>query len=62
MTSDLETRRKADRLVSRADAIQFADAAFREELAYWMGQGAFGSPWLFSKVSQLASVGPVGKG
>jgi len=55
MTSDLESRRKADALVSRADAIQFSDAAFREELAYWIGQGVFGTPWLLAKLSQLAA-------
>ena len=55
MTSDLESRRKADALVSRADAIQFSDAAFREELSYWIGQGVFGTPWLLAKLSQLAA-------
>lgn len=55
MTSDPEIRRKADALVSRADAIQFTNSAFREELAYWIGQGVFGTPWLLAKLSQLAA-------
>jgi nitroreductase len=55
MTSGLEIRRKVDLLVSRADAMQFADPAFREELAYWIGQGVFGTPWLFAKMAQLAA-------
>jgi nitroreductase len=54
MTSDLETKRQVDLLVSRADATQFADTSFREELAYWIGQGVFGTPWLFSKMAQMA--------
>jgi nitroreductase len=55
MTSDPEIRRKADALVGRADAVQFSDPAFREELACWIGQGVFGAPWLFAKLSQLAA-------
>jgi nitroreductase len=54
MTSDPEIRRRADALVGRADAIQFSDPAFRQELAYWVGQGVFGTPWLFAKLEQLA--------
>ncbi|HXG94573.1 MAG TPA: nitroreductase [Blastocatellia bacterium] len=54
MTGSLEIKRKVDALVNRADAIQFRDPAFREELAYWIGQGVFGTPWLLAKLSQLA--------
>ena len=54
LTDDLELKRKVDHLVNRADAIQFADPAFREELGYWIGQGAFDSRWLIAKLSQLA--------
>jgi nitroreductase len=54
LTGDLEIKRKADKLVNRADAIQFADAAFREELSHWIGEGAFGTPWLLAKLAQLA--------
>ncbi len=35
-------------------AIEFADPAFREELAYWIGQGVFGTGWLMSKIGSLA--------
>jgi len=53
MTDDLETKRKADELIIRGDAIQFSDPAFREELGYWIGQGLLGTPWLMSKMAQL---------
>jgi nitroreductase len=54
LTEELGIKREVDRLVNRADAILFADPAFREELGYWIGQGAFGAPWLIAKLSQLA--------
>lgn len=54
LTEDPDLKRELDRLVNRADAIQFADPAFREELGYWIGQGVFGTPWLLAKLSQLA--------
>ena len=54
LTDDRETRRQVDDLVVRADAIEFADPAFRRELAYWIGRGVFGSSWLMSKLGQLA--------
>lgn len=54
LTDDPEIKRAVDELVVRADALQFADPEWREELGYWMGQGVFGTPWLMSKVSQLA--------
>ena len=54
LTSDLETKRRADDLVGRADAIEFSDPSFREELGYWIGKGVFGTPWLMSKIGQLA--------
>lgn len=54
LTSDLDTKRKVDQLVTRADAIEFADPAFRDELAHWIGRGVFGTSWLMSKLGQLA--------
>jgi nitroreductase len=54
VTDDVEIKREVDELIVRADARQFADPAWREELGYWMGQGVFGTGWLMSKVSQLA--------
>ncbi|MGD2179173.1 MAG: nitroreductase, partial [Anaerolineae bacterium] len=54
MTGEADIKREVDELVVRADAMQFADPAWREELGYWMGQGVFGQPWLMSKVAQLA--------
>jgi nitroreductase len=54
LTEDKAIKRAADALVNRADAVLFADTAFRRELGYWIGQGAFGTPWLIGKLSQLA--------
>jgi len=54
LTNDAEIKRQVDEMIVRADAIQFADPAWREELGYWMGQGVFGTSWLMSKMSQLA--------
>ena len=54
LTDDLDTKRQVDELVTRADAIEFADPAFRDELAHWIGRGVFGTSWLMSKLGQLA--------
>ena len=54
MTDEPTVKRAVDDMIVRADAMQFADPAWREELGYWMGQGVFGTPWLMSKMSQLA--------
>lgn len=43
-----------DEYMQLADAIQFADPAYREELSFWIGQGVYGTPWLMSKLGQLA--------
>jgi hypothetical protein len=54
LTSDNSIKQKVDELVVRADAFEFADPAFREELGYWIGQGVFGTSWLMSKIGKLA--------
>jgi hypothetical protein len=54
LTDDPEVKRRTDDLAGRADAIEFADPAFREELGYWIGQGVFGTSWLMAKIGQLA--------
>lgn len=54
LTADAEVKRKVDYLVTRADAIEFADPAFREEMGHCIGQGNFGTPWLLSVLGQLA--------
>lgn len=54
LTADEVIKRKVDGLVVRADAVEFADPAFREELGYWIGQGVFGTSWLLSKIGKLA--------
>jgi nitroreductase len=54
LTDDLETKRKVEALIVKADALEFANPAYREELGHWIGQGAFGTSWLMSKMGQLA--------
>ncbi len=54
LTDDDETKRTFDRLVARANALQFADPEWREELGHWLGKGVFGTSWITSKMSQLA--------
>jgi hypothetical protein len=54
LTADVEIKRRVDALINRADAIQFSDPKFRDELGYWIGQGVFGTPWLLAKLAQLA--------
>jgi nitroreductase len=54
LTDEAAIKRQVDEMIVQADAEQFADPAWREELGYWMGQGVFGAPWLMSKVAQLA--------
>lgn len=49
-----ELRRRIDELITRADAIQLTDPEYKKELASWVGRGAFGTPWLIAKISQLA--------
>jgi nitroreductase len=54
LTDDPAIKRAVDSLIVRADTIQFADPAWREELAHWIDQGVFGTPWLLAKLGQLA--------
>lgn len=54
LTAEPEIKQRVDDLVVRGDAIEFADPAFREELAYWIGQGVFGTGWLMSRIGKLA--------
>lgn len=53
LTSAVATRRRIDDLIQRADLLQFADPAFRKELAYWIGEGVFGTSRLMSKLLKL---------
>lgn len=54
LTSDPAGKRRVDTLMMEADARQFADPAWRNELGYWLGAGAFGQPWLLAKLGQFA--------
>ena len=53
-SNEAELRCKIDHLITQADAIQLTDRAYKEELAWWIGQGVFGASWLMAKVTQLA--------
>jgi len=53
-TDDEEIRRRVDELTVEADAIQFADPEWRDELGAWLGRGVFGTNWLMSKMARLA--------
>ncbi|HEU0076968.1 MAG TPA: nitroreductase family protein [Longimicrobiaceae bacterium] len=54
LTRDPALRRSMESLVARADALEFASRAFRSELAEWVGRGAFGARWPWSKVAEAA--------
>jgi len=54
LIADIKIQRQVDVLINHADAIQFANPAFRKELGYWIDQGVFGTPWLISKLNHLA--------
>jgi nitroreductase len=54
LISDSERKMKIEDLIVQADAMQFSNPAWREELAYWLGKGVFGTSWIISKVAKLA--------
>jgi nitroreductase len=54
LTDDPEVRRQVDDLTVRADALQFADPAWRRELGRWLARGVFGQGWILSKMARLA--------
>jgi nitroreductase len=55
LTGDDDVRRKVDELIARSDAATFANPEWRAELAHWIGQGVFGTPWLISQLGRLAT-------
>ena len=54
LTDDPAIKRAVDKWMVQADAVQFAKPEYRDELAYWIGKGVFGSSWLMSKIGQFA--------
>lgn len=54
LTDSIEVKRRVDQLQVQADFTQFADPHYRDELAYWMNQGALNPSWLISRVGQMA--------
>jgi nitroreductase len=54
LSRDPAARRRVESLVSRADALEYADPAFRAELAGWIGRGALGTPWPLSRIAGAA--------
>jgi len=55
LSDDPEVRRSAQHLMHRADAVLLSSHPFRAELAYWVGEGLLGTPWLISELARLAS-------
>jgi len=53
ITNDLKIKQKVDELITEADIAQFSDPEYRNELAYWIGEGVFGTPWLISKIAKI---------
>ena len=54
-TTDRELLRHVDSLTLQADAVKFADPAYRKVIAYCIKQGVFDTDWLLTKLSQLAA-------
>jgi nitroreductase len=54
LTDDAGVKQRLELLVAEADARLFAEPAYREELAHWIGDGVFGTSWLLSKLGQVA--------
>lgn len=55
LTNDVEKKEKVNGLLVQADARQFANPAFREEITYWMKAGAFDASWLTAKLGRMAA-------
>ena len=47
-------RAEAAYWLAQAEARQYADPAWREELAHWIRQGVFGTNWLISRLGSMA--------
>lgn len=54
MTSDLQVREKVKELLIRGHVLSMSDLAFRQETAYWIGQGNFAFPRPLAKMMQIA--------
>jgi hypothetical protein len=54
LTDDNNIKIKAEELYTQGILANFADAEYRQELAYWVGEGVFGTPWLISQLARLA--------
>lgn len=54
LMAEPERRREIQALHRLAHEITVADPAYREELADWVGQGAFGTPWPLSQLGRAA--------
>ena len=52
LTDDRHFRRWINALTLEADRVEFADPAFRKELSYWIGQGAFGTPPVMARLGR----------
>jgi len=52
LSDDANIKQEVNSLVVRSDTVQFADPAWREELAHWLGEGGFGTPRFMAKIAQ----------
>lgn len=53
LSSDDQVKDKIEELIARAEAAQFADIDFREELGRWLSEGA-GMSWLMGKIARFS--------
>jgi len=53
LITDQDTKAKVAEFVVRGDILQYSDPAYRRELGYWVGQGAFGHKGIMAKVGSL---------
>jgi len=54
LTDDDNVKIKAEELYTQGILTNFANPKYRQELAYWVGEGVFGTPWLISQLARLA--------
>lgn len=51
LTDDNDVKVEAENLYTEGILTNFANPEYRQELAFWVGQGVFGTPWLISKLA-----------
>jgi hypothetical protein len=54
LTDNNNVKIKAEELYTQGILTIFANPEYRQELAHWVGEGVFGTPWLISQLARLA--------